>query len=91
MTAADAALVTVPLGVLKKECIHFSPPLPRYKRDAIKRLGFGALNKVCLSGAVMSRRHYLRVHPQCPLIATFSHLEISLFVLFTSSLSLLMS
>lgn len=43
---ADVALVTVPLGVLKKECIHFNPPLPKSKLNAIHRLGFGALNKV---------------------------------------------
>lgn len=37
--AADAAVVTVPLGVLKAEGLQFSPPLPVAKRQAIKRLG----------------------------------------------------
>eukprot|EP00898_Chlorokybus_atmophyticus_P002585 jgi/Chlat1/3327/Chrsp22S03478 len=46
--SADAVLVTVPLGVLKAERISFSPPLPEAKRKAIKRLGFGLLNKVAL-------------------------------------------
>jgi lysine-specific histone demethylase 1 len=43
---ADAALVTVPLGLLKREGLVFSPPLPPRKQGAIKRLGFGVLNKV---------------------------------------------
>lgn len=43
---ADAVLVTVPLGVLKKGDIRFSPALPQRKRSAVSRLGFGLLNKV---------------------------------------------
>lgn len=42
------ALVTVPLGVLKKGSIKFVPDLPAQKQDAIKRLGFGLLNKVAM-------------------------------------------
>ena len=46
---ADAAIVTVPLGVLKrKDGMVFQPPLPAKKRAAIKRLGFGCLNKVMM-------------------------------------------
>ena len=45
---ADVALVTVPLGVLKKEIIAFDPPLPERKLRAIANLGFGVLNKVIL-------------------------------------------
>lgn len=45
---ADAALVTVPLGVLKAGSIAFAPALPARKREAIARLGMGLLNKVCL-------------------------------------------
>ena len=41
-------LVTVPLGVLKKGSIKFNPELPPQKQDAIKRLGFGLLNKVAM-------------------------------------------
>ena len=45
---ADAALVTVPLGVLKAGSIAFSPPLRQERLDAIERLGMGLLNKVYL-------------------------------------------
>lgn len=37
--AADAAVVTVPLGVLKAAGLEFSPALPVAKARAIKRLG----------------------------------------------------
>ena len=54
--AADAAIVTVPLGVLKADAIRFDPPLPAPKRAAVARIGFGAdasgqeavMNKVVL-------------------------------------------
>ncbi|XP_051119917.1 protein FLOWERING LOCUS D isoform X2 [Andrographis paniculata] len=45
---ADMALCTVPLGVLKNGSIKFIPELPQRKLDAIRRLGFGLLNKVAL-------------------------------------------
>ncbi|XP_063676101.1 lysine-specific histone demethylase 1A-like [Bolinopsis microptera] len=45
---ADAVLLTIPLGVLKKEKLKFDPPLPEWKTSAIKRMGFGNLNKVVL-------------------------------------------
>eukprot|EP00117_Sycon_ciliatum_P042597 scpid45307/ scgid0286/ Lysine-specific histone demethylase 1A; BRAF35-HDAC complex protein BHC110; Flavin-containing amine oxidase domain-containing protein 2 len=45
---ANAVLVTVPLGVLKCNSIVFNPPLPGWKADAIRRMGFGNLNKVIL-------------------------------------------
>jgi polyamine oxidase len=38
---ANAALVTVPLGVLKAGVIAFDPPLPAPKRAAIARIGYG--------------------------------------------------
>lgn len=47
----NAALVTVPLGVLKQDAIRFDPPLPAPKRAAIQRIGFGGeavMNKVIL-------------------------------------------
>ena len=51
--ACDAVVVTVPLGVLQRPRaqggISFDPALPAEKIDAMKRLGFGVLNKV--SGA----------------------------------------
>lgn len=49
---ADAVLCTLPLGVMKEtvrgtsNAPQFIPPLPEWKTDAIKRLGFGNLNKV---------------------------------------------
>ncbi|MDZ4264185.1 MAG: FAD-dependent oxidoreductase [Mycobacterium sp.] len=46
---ADRAIVTVPLGVLKADTIVFDPPLPEPKRRAIRRLGFGLLDKVVLA------------------------------------------
>ncbi|MDX2078517.1 MAG: FAD-dependent oxidoreductase [bacterium] len=45
---ADKVIVTVPLGVLKRNKIAFSPPLPENKQTAINRLAMGALNKVYL-------------------------------------------
>ncbi|CAB9513870.1 specific histone demethylase 1 homolog [Seminavis robusta] len=42
---AKNLLMTVPLGVLKKQAIDFVPPLPQAKQDAIDVLGFGILNK----------------------------------------------
>ncbi len=44
---ADAVLITIPLGCLKETATTlFEPPLPNWKLGAIKRLGFGNLNKV---------------------------------------------
>jgi len=45
---ADYAIITVPLGVLKKGTIEFQPPLPAAKQKAIDRLGMGLLNRVYL-------------------------------------------
>ncbi|KAL8538670.1 hypothetical protein ACS0TY_000618 [Phlomoides rotata] len=44
----DMVLCTVPLGVLKSRSVQFIPELPQRKLDAIRRLGFGLLNKVAL-------------------------------------------
>ncbi|XP_037969685.2 lysine-specific histone demethylase 1A [Plutella xylostella] len=54
----DVVLCTLPLGVLKvavapngqnqQNFTKFDPPLPDWKVDAIKRLGYGNLNKVVL-------------------------------------------
>ncbi|CAO2171201.1 unnamed protein product [Urochloa humidicola] len=56
--AADHVILTVSLGVLKASlgsnagndaaagAIAFDPPLPQFKRDAVARLGFGAVNKL---------------------------------------------
>ena len=42
------AVVTVPLGVLKAGAIGFDPKLPKRKRRAIRRIGFGAFEKVAM-------------------------------------------
>jgi monoamine oxidase len=41
-------VVTVPLGVLKRDVLRFSPALPPGRRAAIERLGFGHYEKVAL-------------------------------------------
>lgn len=46
--AADAVLVTLPLGVLKAGDVRFTPGLPAAKQQAIQRLGMGLLNKLWL-------------------------------------------
>ncbi|OBA80318.1 monoamine oxidase [Mycobacterium sp. 1164966.3] len=40
-----AAIVTVPLGVLKSGAIRFDPPLPDGHARAVRALGFGVLSK----------------------------------------------
>jgi monoamine oxidase len=46
--SAAYALVTLPLGVLKRGSVSFDPPLPARKQQAIRRLGMGTLNKLYL-------------------------------------------
>jgi monoamine oxidase len=45
---AKKVIVTVPLGVLKKGSIKFTPALPTWKTIAIRKLGMGVYNKVLL-------------------------------------------
>ncbi|KAL4308378.1 hypothetical protein GQ457_01G051030 [Hibiscus cannabinus] len=45
---ADAAIVTVPLGVLKANLIQFEPKLPEWKVAAISEIGVGSENKIAL-------------------------------------------
>ncbi|MFN8445672.1 MAG: FAD-dependent oxidoreductase [Caldilineaceae bacterium] len=45
---ADAAIITLPLGVLKAKAVRFTPELPEQKLTAIKALGMGVLNKCYL-------------------------------------------
>ncbi|CAI5497814.1 unnamed protein product [Closterium sp. Naga37s-1] len=42
----DAAIITLPLGVLKAGVVTFSPALSARKQGAIRRVGFGDVNKV---------------------------------------------
>lgn len=44
----DHVIVTLPLGVLKKDSVTFDPALPEPKRQAIGALGMGVLNKCYL-------------------------------------------
>jgi monoamine oxidase len=44
--AAEHAIVTLPLGVLKQGTVRFLPELPEATRVAISRLGMGLLDKV---------------------------------------------
>lgn len=51
---ADHVIVTCPLGVLQVPCgepghVIFHPPLPRYKRESISKIGFGHYNKIALA------------------------------------------
>ena len=45
---ARRVVLTVPLGVLQRGAIRFTPELPAEKRGAISRLGMGLLDKVVL-------------------------------------------
>lgn len=45
---ADRVIVTLPLGVLQHQAVHFVPELPREKQLAIQKLGMGVLNKCYL-------------------------------------------
>ena len=45
---ADAAIITVPIGVLKANKIQFEPRLPEWKMSAISDMGVGNENKVAL-------------------------------------------
>lgn len=45
---ADNVIVTLPLGVLQSNAVHFTPALPSQKRHSIAKLGMGVLNKCYL-------------------------------------------
>jgi monoamine oxidase len=45
---ARAAIVTLPVGVLQKGGVRFTPDLPQGTRDGLAGLGMGALTKVAL-------------------------------------------
>jgi monoamine oxidase len=48
VTEADYAIITVPLGVLKKNRIEFTPALPAAKQNAIQKIGMNCVNKFLL-------------------------------------------
>uniref|UniRef100_A0A8C3C978 Amine oxidase domain-containing protein n=1 Tax=Cairina moschata TaxID=8855 RepID=A0A8C3C978_CAIMO len=46
---ADHVIITIPLGFLKEHHHNFfQPPLPTWKAEAIRRMGFGTNNKIFL-------------------------------------------
>lgn len=45
---ADNVVVTLPLGVLQRHTVQFTPALPNEKSQAIAKLGMGVLNKCYL-------------------------------------------
>jgi len=45
---ADKVIIALPLGMLKNNIIAFEPSLPPNKKEAIKSLGIGTMNKVFL-------------------------------------------
>lgn len=45
---AQKVIVTVPLGVLKKNAIKFKPELPDFKKNAINNIGMGIVDKFYL-------------------------------------------
>lgn len=49
ITEAEYVLVTVPLGVLKKNTIQFEPSLPKTKQTAIQKIGMNCVNKFLLT------------------------------------------
>jgi monoamine oxidase len=49
LSEADFVLVSVPLGVLKKNAIQFLPALPGAKQTAIDKVGMGCVNKFLLT------------------------------------------
>lgn len=46
--AARAIIVTLPIGVLHREDVRFSPALPAEKRSAIEAIGMGPVTKIVL-------------------------------------------
>ena len=47
-TEQKYVVVTVPMGVLKKNTIQFTPSLPEPVQVAIKNMGYGSMNKIFL-------------------------------------------
>ncbi len=45
---ADVVICALPLGVLKSGKISFTPDISQKKRNAIQKIGFGAVNKIIL-------------------------------------------
>jgi monoamine oxidase len=67
----DAAVVTLPLGVLKSGAVEFDPPLPPAKQDAIERINAGSISKIVLK--------FDRVYWPQDLTFIFTHLDTQLW------------
>lgn len=46
VATANSVVIAVPLGVLKKKTIKFTPELPVWKTTAIEKIGFGNVCKI---------------------------------------------
>ncbi|MBL7818287.1 MAG: FAD-dependent oxidoreductase [Saprospiraceae bacterium] len=66
VSEADYVIVTVPLGVLKKNSILFTPTLPSNKQTAIQKLGMNCVNKFLLtwSNAFWDDVQYISYTPE---------------------------
>lgn len=61
---ADKVIIAVPLGVLKKQTIKFSPALPNHTEQAIQRMGMGNVCKVLIEfrePPTTLKQHYFTV------------------------------
>lgn len=67
-SSADYVVVTVPLGVLKKNSIQFSPALPSAKQTAIQKIGMNCVNKFLLTWdtAFWDDVQYISYTPETP-------------------------
>lgn len=45
---ASSVVIAVPIGVLKKKAIKFTPALPADKSEAITKIGFGNVVKILI-------------------------------------------
>lgn len=54
--AADYIIVTLPLYLLRKEVIKFTPSLPVKKTEAVEKMGTGVLEKVCMFAAITCKK-----------------------------------
>ena len=63
--SGDAVICTLPLGVLQRNEVAFDPPLPDDKCRAIRRLGYGLLNKVMLAFDIQFWDHGVQTFGYC--------------------------
>lgn len=47
--SGDAVVITLPIAVLQAEVVHFDPPLPAWKMEAINAIGSGHVTKIALA------------------------------------------